>query len=111
MAPDPGSVPLGPSPAELFQRFDTGGHYKVALSFRHSAGRLSTQTRVAVTDEASRRRFGRYWVLIRLPSGLLRWEWLNGARRRLDTGGVAPNHGQAETPAGNPPARDWRTES
>ena len=33
---------------------------------------LTTETRMLATDEASRRRFARYWRLIRPASGLIR---------------------------------------
>ncbi|WP_406383464.1 hypothetical protein [Streptomyces sp. NBC_01618] len=69
---------------EAFAAFDRPGHYKVALDFRVVDGRLTTETRVISTSEAARRRFARYWALIRLPSGLIRREWLHGIRRRAE---------------------------
>ena len=43
--------------------------------------RLSTETRVAATDERSRRAFRRYWLLIGPWSGLVRRSWLRAAAR------------------------------
>jgi hypothetical protein len=33
---------------------------------------------------ASRRRFGRYWRVIRPGSGAIRWSWLRAAARRAE---------------------------
>ena len=43
---------------------------------------LVTETRVAPVDDAARRAFGRYWLLIRPFSGLIRRRWLAAAARR-----------------------------
>lgn len=43
---------------------------------------LTTETRVVGTDPASRRAFGRYWLIIRGPSGLIRRSWLAAIDRR-----------------------------
>ncbi|MFD1147729.1 hypothetical protein [Saccharothrix hoggarensis] len=83
-----GSVALGSDPAEaaeIFRNVTDPGHYKVAFNFRRAGGAVRTETRVLATDEATRRRFTRYWLLIRLPSGLIRAEWLRAARRRALT--------------------------
>lgn len=77
-----GAVPLGADPGGAVRGFDRPGHYKVALGFRLAGGRLSTETRVLATDPASRRAFGRYWLVVRMPSGLIRREWLHAIRRR-----------------------------
>ncbi|GGS36308.1 hypothetical protein [Actinokineospora fastidiosa] len=77
-----GPVPLGDDPAATFRAVDEPGHYKVAFDFRVQDGVLRTETRVLATDEDTRRRFRRYWRLIRIPSGLIRTEWLRAARRR-----------------------------
>ncbi|MFF8945258.1 hypothetical protein ACF1A5_23840 [Streptomyces sp. NPDC014864] len=88
-----GPARLAAPVARSFTDFDRPGHYKVAFDFRVVGGRLSTETRVLSTDEAARRRFARYWMLIRLPSGLVRREWLHGIRRRAESppGTRAPN--------------------
>jgi hypothetical protein len=43
---------------------------------------LVTETRVAGTDAAADRTFGRYWRVIRGPSGLIRRSWLAAIERR-----------------------------
>lgn len=47
---------------------------------------LTTETRVAVEDRAARRRFGAYWALIRIGSGLIRRDMLRAVRRRAERG-------------------------
>jgi hypothetical protein len=44
--------------------------------------RLATTTAVMPTDAAARLAFGRYWLVIRVPSGLIRREWLAAIARR-----------------------------
>jgi len=78
-----GPAELGAAPAEAFRAFHAPDHYKVAFNFRMADGRLSTETRVLATDPATARRFRRYWWLIRLPSGLIRREWLYAIRREM----------------------------
>jgi hypothetical protein len=82
-----GAVPLGADPGRAVRGFDRPGHYKLALGFRLAGGRLSTETRVLATDPASRRAFRRYWLVVRLPSGLIRREWLRAIRRRAARAG------------------------
>jgi len=43
---------------------------------------LITETRITGTDRNANRRFAPYWVLIRLPSGLIRRSWLVAIERR-----------------------------
>ncbi|MFD7257559.1 hypothetical protein [Streptomyces sp. NPDC059874] len=89
---DPKGPAALPDPAgDAFAAFDRPGHYKVAFNFHYDKGRLTTETRVLSTDDATRRTFARYWMVIRLPSGLIRREWLHGIRRR------------AQSPAGHTP--------
>ena len=52
------------------------GWAKMVVNFRASGGELTTETRVLLTDERSRRAFRRYWLLIRPFSGLIRRQWL-----------------------------------
>jgi hypothetical protein len=54
----------------------------MAANFRVSGGRLTTETRVLLTDQRSRRAFGRYWLLIQPFSGLIRRQWLAAVTRR-----------------------------
>jgi hypothetical protein len=71
---------------EEFVSFAEPGFVKAAMDFRFeregSGTRLTTETRVLATDPASRRRFRRYWLVIRLGSGLTRRSWLRAAERR-----------------------------
>ena len=47
---------------------------------------LITETRVMTTDPASRRRFGRYWRVIRPGSAAVRRSWLAAAKPRAEEG-------------------------
>jgi hypothetical protein len=69
-------------PAAYFAGFDEPGWAKVIANFRVGGGELTTETRVLVTDERSRRAFARYWLLIRPFSGLIRRLWLAAIVRR-----------------------------
>lgn len=66
--------------------FDEPGYAKAVMSFEiaPAAGGslLMTETRVQSTDAGSRRRFRRYWLLIRPGSGLIRHVLLRAIRRR-----------------------------
>jgi hypothetical protein len=65
-----------------FRTFTEQGYAKMAMNFRLERGTLSTETRVLLTDPASRRAFRRYWIVIRPFSGLIRRIWLRGIARR-----------------------------
>jgi hypothetical protein len=69
-----------------FVAFAESGFVKAAMNFRFeprgSGTRLSTETRVFATDPLTRRRFRRYWLVIRPGSGLTRRSWLRAAERR-----------------------------
>ena len=65
-----------------FREFAEPGYAKMALNFAFDGDTLSTETRVLLTDEASRRAFRRYWLLIRPFSGLIRRLWLRAIERR-----------------------------
>ena len=69
-------------PVAVFTDFTAPGWAKVALSFRVGMGELTTETRVLLTDQASRRAFARYWLLIRPFSGLIRRQWRATIARR-----------------------------
>jgi hypothetical protein len=43
---------------------------------------LTTETRVLLTDDGSRRAFRRYWLVIRPFSGVIRRRWLAAIVRR-----------------------------
>jgi hypothetical protein len=68
-----------------FVAFAEPGYAKVALDLRavpdRNGARLETETRIFLTDRASRRRFAAYWLVVRPFSGLVRREWLRAARR------------------------------
>ena len=54
------------------------------VDFRAMPGRLTTETRVHVPDSRSRRKFARYWRLVRPFSGLIRMLVLRAAKRRAE---------------------------
>jgi len=54
------------------------------VDFRATDGALTTETRVHVANALSRRRFARYWLVVRPFSGLTRIALLRAARRRLE---------------------------
>jgi hypothetical protein len=66
-----------PVTAEQFVSFDRPGFAKIATSLRvdpygRGSSILTMETRVAVPDDASRRRFRRYWLLAGPFSSLIR---------------------------------------
>jgi hypothetical protein len=71
-----------------FVAFERPAYMKAALNFfvEPEGGRteLSTETRVLITDTASRRRFGYYWKTIRPGSAVIRRSWLWAAKRRAE---------------------------
>lgn len=71
-----------------FAAFDRPGFIKAATSFAlwpHGAGtRVVMETRVVATDQLSRRRFARYWLVIRPGSRLIRRSWLKAVGRRAE---------------------------
>lgn len=77
-------VPLGD--AQAFAHHQDPGTVKVAFSLEVVESRtgtvVTTETRIVATDRAARRAFGRYWLVIRGPSGLIRRSWLAAIDRR-----------------------------
>jgi hypothetical protein len=65
------------------------GWVRVAMDFRltpsQGGTRLSSETRVAATDDATRRRFARYWTLVRPGSSAIRWEVLTAVALRAES--------------------------
>jgi hypothetical protein len=66
-----------PTTPEQFTRFDEPGFAKIAASLRidpygNCSSILTIETRVAITDDMSRRRFRRYWLVISPFSSLIR---------------------------------------
>jgi hypothetical protein len=74
--------------ADELRTFAEPGWVRVAASFtvtpEGEGCRVGTETRIAATDEAARRRFGRYWRLIGPFSGVTRREMLAAIRRRAE---------------------------
>jgi hypothetical protein len=54
------------------------------IDFRALEGSLVTETRVHVPDPVSRRKFVRYWRVVRPFSGLIRMLVLQAAKRRAE---------------------------
>jgi hypothetical protein len=54
------------------------------VDFRSRQGRLTTETRVHVSDPVSRERFVRYWQVVRPFSGIIRKDILRAAKRRAE---------------------------
>jgi hypothetical protein len=73
-----------PRTAEEFLAFDRPDECKAVIDFRVGPALLSTETRVHVPDRATRRKFRRYWLVIRPFSGLIRILFLRAARRRAE---------------------------
>jgi hypothetical protein len=66
---------------------DDGSAAATAVAdFRVAAGCLSTETRVHVPDPGARRKFRRYWLVVRPFSGLIRILLLRAAKRRAEAG-------------------------
>jgi hypothetical protein len=84
----PWSLRGGARPVDDFVAFDEPGYAKMALDLRAlpegDGARLETETRVFLTDRASRRRFAAYWLVIRPFSALIRRSWLRAAKRRAE---------------------------
>jgi hypothetical protein len=84
----PAASPLALRNAQEFAAFDRPGYAKAVIGFeiRPAPGGsvLATETRIAATDEAARRSFGRYWLVIRAGSGLIRHDMLRAVRRSAE---------------------------
>lgn len=72
-------------PAGL-RAWDAPGWVKVAMDFRlvptRGGTELSSETRVAATDDDSRAAFARYWRVVRHGSSAVRWELLTAVELR-----------------------------
>jgi hypothetical protein len=77
------------SSSEAFLRFEAPGYAKVAANLLVTAEKggawLQTETRILAMDKTSRRKFGRYWFVIALGSGLIRRLWLRAIKRKAET--------------------------
>jgi hypothetical protein len=80
-----------------FAAFAEPGFAKGATDLRvepEGAGsRVTTETRVAATDDEAARLFRRYWVVIGAGSALIRLSWLNAIRRRVGVSGAEGRSG------------------
>ncbi|NUO81106.1 hypothetical protein HUU05_13595 [candidate division KSB1 bacterium] len=75
--------------ASQFRDFTVAGFAKAAWNFSlhaqsNGATQLTTETRVLCTDEASRKRFLRYWRFVRPFSGLVRIAALRAIKRAVE---------------------------
>jgi hypothetical protein len=66
------------------RRSGKGRSCTAVFDFRVADGELSTETRVHVADPSARRKFARYWRVIRPFSGLTRIVFLREAKRRAE---------------------------
>ena len=78
-----------PATPEQFKGLAAPGVAKAVMSFRiepdgEGTWLVSTETRVHATDASARRRFARYWFLIRPGSGFIRRMWLRAIKRRAE---------------------------
>ncbi len=55
---------------------------RIAIDFRSDGTQLTTETRIAATDEVARRRFLRYWRVVGPFSALIRRRWLAQVAKR-----------------------------
>jgi hypothetical protein len=64
------------------------GWVKVGMEFRLTPSiggtELSSETRVVATDPATRRRFARYWLVVRPGSSAIRWELLTAVALKAE---------------------------
>jgi hypothetical protein len=82
----------GKRPPELdaagVREWSEPGWVKVGMEFRLTRAvggtRLSCETRVAATDAGTRRRFARYWLVVRPGSSAIRWELLTAVAMRAE---------------------------
>ena len=75
--------------ADAFRSLTQPGVAKAGMNFRiEDLGggecRVTTETRIFATDEATRRRFGLYWALIYPGSALIRGGWLEAIKKRAE---------------------------
>ena len=82
--------------ADEVRAFDRPGYavgtWDFTLADDGDAVRLATETRVRCTDEASRRRFRRYWTVVGPFSALIRREMLRSIRRAAESAQLRPTH-------------------
>lgn len=76
--------PTRPRTTDEFVEYARPDMCKAVIDFRVHEASLSTETRVHVAGPAARRKFRRYWFVIRPFSGLIRILFLRAARRRAE---------------------------
>jgi hypothetical protein len=79
-----GRDPDRPRTADDFLAYARPDTCKAVIDFRSGPSLLSTETRVHVADSAARRKFRRYWRVIRPFSGLIRILLLRAARKKAE---------------------------
>ena len=81
-----GNAPVPLDDAHAFAQHHDARTVKVAFSLQiagtSTGSVVTTETRIVSADQAARRAFGRYWLIIRGPSGLIRRSWLAAIGRR-----------------------------
>jgi hypothetical protein len=84
---DGGLVPI--ADAHAFARFAGPGTPKLAIGYRAAPDPLgtllTTETRVFCPDRSSLLKFAPYWMLIRLPSGLIRRRALRSIKAAVES--------------------------
>jgi hypothetical protein len=76
--------PARPRTADEFLAYARPDACKAVVDFRVGPALLSTETRVHVPDPVARRKFRRYWLVIRPFSGLIRILLLRAARKTAE---------------------------
>ena len=79
-----GRDPLSPTTEGGFLAYTRPDSCKAVIDFRIGHRRLSTETRVHVAGPAARRKFRRYWLVVRPFSGVIRILLLRAARKRAE---------------------------
>lgn len=74
---------------EEFRTWNPAGQVKIAANFLlEDAGggrtRVTTETRIAASDETAQRKMARYWALVYPGSGMIRWGLLKAIRARAE---------------------------
>ena len=70
------------------REFAEPGWVRIGMEFRLTPAvggtHLSSETRVAATDSATRRRFNRYWLIVGPGSSAIRWEVLTAVALKAE---------------------------
>jgi len=96
--------------AEEFRRFDDPAYEKLAQSFRVEPGdrpgahRLALEHRTHALSPAARRKFGRYWLVIKPMGNFVGWLLLRAVKRRAEARGGRAGGPIRSVPPALPPA-------